>query len=59
MKGGLTPNRITNPDEFLFNGVLPSEIDITLTDECQAKGSLKYGNITYEYDYEIGKVIVK
>lgn len=59
VKGRPIPDRITNPSEVLFDGDAPREMDITLTNECRAKGTFTYGSITYEYDYETGKLTVK
>ena len=59
VKGRPIPDRITNPDEVLFDGEAPRTIDMTLTEECRAKGTFTYGNITYEYDYETEKLTVK
>lgn len=59
IKGRPAPERITDPNEILFHGESPKSVDLILTNECKAKGTLVYRNQTYEYDYETEKLTIQ
>lgn len=59
VKGRPIPDRITNPDEVLFDGEAPRIMDMTLTNDCRAKGTFTYKTTTYEYNYKTEKLTIK
>ena len=59
VKGRPIPDRITNPDEVLFDGETPRIMDMTLTNDCRAKGTFTYKTTTYEYNYKTEKLTIK
>ena len=59
VKGRPIPDRITNPDEVLFDGEAPRIMYMTLTNDCRAKGTFTYKTTTYEYNYKTEKLTIK